>query len=53
VEILLKPQKFDILEDITITFDNRLCYIKNSEKKLVESLGLDNEIVLRDVFTRY
>jgi hypothetical protein len=53
VEILLKPQKFDIPEDMTMTFEGRSCHIEDSEKNLVESLGLDDGIATRDVFTGY
>jgi len=45
--------KFDITEDMTMTFQGRSCNITDSEGKLVEKLGTEDGQVTREVLAGY
>ena len=49
----IRAYKFEITEDITITFKGILCNIKDGKGKLVKKLGTEDRQVIREVLTRY
>jgi len=46
-------RKFDITEDMTMTFEGRSCNIQDGEGKLVEKLGTEDGQVTREVLAGY
>jgi len=45
--------KFEITEDMTMTFEGRSCNIADGEGNLVEKLGTENGQVTREVLAGY
>jgi hypothetical protein len=52
-EEILAAYKFEITEDMTMSFQGRSCHIEDNKKKLVETLGRDDGEVMREVFAGY
>ena len=49
----IRGHKFEITEDITMTFKGILCIIKDSKGKLVKELGIEDGQVIKGVLARY